>query len=51
MARNFGGYLFTYLKQNVTEGVWRELKRVTRWDALAVSARVEIITIANQKTE
>jgi len=24
--------------------------RVTRWDALAVSARVKIITITNQKT-
>lgn len=38
MPRHF----YTYLKQIVTEGVWRELlvhKRVTRWDALAVSAR------------
>lgn len=54
MARYFSGHFYTYLKQIVTEGVWRELlvhKRVTRWDALAVSARVKIITIANQKTE
>lgn len=52
-ARHFNAHFNTYLKQIVAEGVWRELvvhTRVTRWDALAVSARVKIITITNQKT-
>lgn len=53
LAHHFNAYFNTYLKQIVAEGVWRELlvhTRVTRWDALAVSARVKVITITNQKT-
>lgn len=53
LAHHFNAHFNTYLKQIVAEGVWRELvvhTRVTRWDALAVSARVKIITITNQKT-
>lgn len=53
MAHHFIAHFNTYLRKIVAEGVWRELvvhMRVTRWDALAVSARVKIITITNEET-